>query len=202
MQYKLQKAQQNKILGGMMNSELALHSEVGALKNLIEEFIQTRLQAKLDKLAGKDSKRQELIRDHIPETWIADAARRVKQIQLVSHAIKYQNPDAKGTNIYIVPESQTENNFVSTRTLNIKDRRDDVTGNAASLDVHKFLHLSHNEETLLKRIIRQDSNVRAAFPGTEQQKDEWLGAFSSITEASNEPATHACEATLFSSSRK
>jgi len=75
-------------------------AEAGQLRVVIQDFLQERLQPKLDKLKeGEDEKRQKLLEAHQLQTWIADAAHRVGQIQQVTHALKYIHPEAKGTNI-------------------------------------------------------------------------------------------------------
>src|SRR5256885_1473612 len=71
----------------------------------IATFIQERLKAKLDKLAEDDLKRQELLAQHQRDTWMEDAARRVTQIQAVTHSLKPIHPDARGTNLYVEPAS-------------------------------------------------------------------------------------------------
>lgn len=66
------------------------------LRQLIESFIQERLQGKLDKLKpDEDVKRQSLLAGHRREAWLADAARRVGQLQLVTHTLKPIHPDAR-----------------------------------------------------------------------------------------------------------
>lgn len=58
------------------------------LRQFIESFIQERLQGKLDKLhPDEDDKRQTLLATHRREAWLADAARRVGQLQLVTHTL-------------------------------------------------------------------------------------------------------------------
>ena len=56
--------------------------EVAALRGLVDGFIQERLQLKLDKLKGDEdevqAQRLSLQQAHVRETWLADAAKRVK----------------------------------------------------------------------------------------------------------------------------
>jgi len=151
------------------------------------EFLDERKQAKLDKLLETDEKRQAIIEAHQPEVWIADAARRVSQIKLITHAIKYHNPDARGASVYY-EKSNCKQPWLSTTSLNVL--KPDVVGNAAALDVFKFLQLEIEAETLLSRILRDDPEVRAAFPGTEAQKDQWLSAFTRIAETEGPLACH------------
>ena len=71
------------------------------IKAEIARFLrEDRLQPKLDKLKdGDDEARQKLILDHQPAVWIADAVRRVGQIQQVTHAIKFTHPSADGASL-------------------------------------------------------------------------------------------------------
>lgn len=71
----------------------------------IEHFLQERLASKLDKLAADDPKRSELLVQYTPAAWLADAARRVAQIQTVTHSLKPIHPEARGTNLYCPPQS-------------------------------------------------------------------------------------------------
>ncbi|MDF2867617.1 MAG: csy [Gammaproteobacteria bacterium] len=163
-------------------------SEIAILKTLIENFIQTRMQDKLAK--EKEVVKQEAIKQaYQTENWLSDAARRVSQIQLATHPIKFQNPDARGSSIYIAADQLDENPaIVSTHTL--MNRKADVVGNAAALDVFKFLQLSHANKTLLERVLENDANLVAALSGTEQQKTAWLSAFAGIAQPKGVPATH------------
>ncbi|MFY1004775.1 type I-F CRISPR-associated protein Csy1, partial [Escherichia coli] len=103
-----------------------------ALRDLIHTFIHTRLQTKLDKLADDDPKRQQLLDDHRPEAWLADAARRVAQIQLATHTLKPIHPDARGSNLHAPPPAVDLPGLVSSHCLS-SGWDDDVVGNAAAL---------------------------------------------------------------------
>ena len=72
-------------------------------RDTIAQFISERLQAKLDKLKDDDPKRVELLEQYQVETWINNAARRVMQIQAVTHSLKPIHPDARGSNLYVEP---------------------------------------------------------------------------------------------------
>jgi CRISPR-associated protein Csy1 len=62
------------------------------VRNTVTGFLHDRLQPKLDKLKdGDEEARQKLLADHQPQNWIADAARRVSQIQQVTHALKFSH---------------------------------------------------------------------------------------------------------------
>ena len=69
-------------------------------KELIETFLQERLEGKVK---GNSEEDAVLSARYQPENWIADAARRVGQIQAVTHVLKATHPDAKGSSMYCIP---------------------------------------------------------------------------------------------------
>ncbi len=84
-------------MNSLMEKAMKSENEMEELKKRINDFIQGRLEVKLTKLPPSDKKRQQIIEEYQPKNWISNAARRASQIQLVTHAIKFQHPDAKGT---------------------------------------------------------------------------------------------------------
>ena len=71
----------------------------------ISAFLQERLQAKLDKLKPDDPQRDEVIASFAHDVWLACAAKRVEQIQAVTHSLKPIHADARGTNLYVEPRT-------------------------------------------------------------------------------------------------
>ena len=164
--------------------------ESAALRTVVETFIQERLQLKLDKLGDEDDdKRQQLRQDHLREVWLADAARRVTQIQLASHTLKPINPDARGTNVYLSAPFCTDANLVGTHGLGA-GRTDDVVGNAAALDVFKFLKLQTKDKTLLARFLDKDAVLLKALSDDTEQAQTWAGAFAGIVDSKTTAASH------------
>jgi CRISPR-associated protein Csy1 len=160
------------------------------LKTLIHEFIQSRLQAKLDKLKpDEEAKRSELEATYQPDAWIADAARRVGQIQLATHILKPVHPDARGTSLHSVPKPTTEIGLVGTHSLE-GQIENDVVGNAAALDVFKFLNLPFEGRTLLDRALGGDAAFRAALSIDQELANEWCRAFASIAESKSLATSH------------
>ena len=92
-------------------------STAAQIQQAINGFIGQRLSDKLDKEKNED-KRQALHESHQPATWIADAARRVHQIQLVTHAVKYSHPDARGSSLCVTGDCAAGDSLVGTHTLN------------------------------------------------------------------------------------
>jgi len=125
-----------------------------SFKAAVQAFIQERLEAKLDKLKDDDPKREEERSKYLPAVWIEDAARRVQQIQAVTHSLKPIHPDARGTNLYVEPDSLPALAELGSHALG-KDFAPDVTG-AAALDVYKFLKLQVGERSLLTALQKED----------------------------------------------
>ncbi|MEH6490660.1 type I-F CRISPR-associated protein Csy1 [Halopseudomonas sp.] len=167
------------------------------VRRAIGEFIQTRLQAKLDKLkADQRDERERLQAAHEPEVWLAEAARRVGQIQQVTHAIKYIHPDARGTNLYSAGNSQAGDAFVGTHVLG-EALAPDVVGNAAALDVYKFLRVEVAGHTLLALALEQHPSLREALSADASKADEWMGAFAGLVEAKGKPTSHTLAKQLY-----
>lgn len=167
--------------------------EVAAVRSLVDGFIQERLQLKLDKLKGDDAEvqaqRQSLQEAHVREAWLADAAKRVTQIQLASHTLKPIHPDARGTNLYLDKPVCTEPHLIGTHTLKTQ-RADDVVGNAAALDVFKFLKLEHNGRSLLTRLSQQDAATLQALNADGKEAAQWAQSFAGIVEGKGGAASH------------
>lgn len=174
------------------------HSSASALRALVESFIQERLNAKLDKLKEDESeKRQELLTAYQREVWLDDAARRANQIQLVTHALKFTHPSARGTSLY-APKGMDGGETPLVGTFSVEaERTDDVVGNAAALDVYKFLKVSHKGKTLLARVLDKDSALIAAFSDDPAQGQRWVETFATITQDKNRTASHKLAKQLY-----
>ncbi len=174
--------------------------EVAALRGLVDGFIQERLQLKLDKLKGDEdevqAQRQSLQLAHVRESWLADAAKRVPQIQLASHTLKPIHPDARGTNLYVDQPVCSDANIVGTHTLQ-GQRADDVVGNAAALDVFKFLKLQHKGQSLLARLSRKDGAALDALSHDAQESTQWAQAFAGIVDGKGGAASHTLAKQLY-----
>lgn len=121
------------------------------------------------------------------ETWLADAARRASQISLVTHALKYGHPDARGSSLY-VDDATVPEGYVGTSSC--RTIHEDVVGNAAALDVFAFLKLEHAGKSLLQRVMENDDNLRAAFSDDAELAAVWMAAFRRMKESEGRPASH------------
>lgn len=166
-----------------------MDSQAQQIRQVIDDFINERLQGKLAALKDEDGEKREKLRhDYRRETWLENAARRVSQIRLITHALKYMHPDARGTSVHYSPERPLGGPWVGSAT---EARRDDVVGNAAALDVFKFLKLEVGGQTLLQRAQSADAMLHAAFCEDSERARVWCEAFAGITQAKEAPASHA-----------
>ena len=131
-------------------------------------FIQERLQAKLDKLTDDDPKREELLAQH-------QHARRVSQIQAVTHSLKPIHPDARGTNLYVEPGSLPVLDELGSHALG-QSFASDVVGNAAALDVYKFLKIEVGGISLLAALLAEDEAAMQALHDDPEQAKAWRDA--------------------------
>ncbi|AGA34092.1 CRISPR-associated protein, Csy1 family [Thioalkalivibrio nitratireducens DSM 14787] len=159
------------------------------LRNSVEAFLTARFEVKAEKLAPDDPKYLALQQQYQRENWLADAARRVAQLQVVTHSLKAIHPDARGTNLFRPPTELPKHPEVGSHVLS-SGFNEDVVGNAAALDVYKFLKVEHGGRTLLSRVLADDDELAAAFSDDLDQGREWLRAFARIVEPRGIEASH------------
>ena len=167
-------------------------------REAIAAFLQERLQAKLDKLKDEeDDKRQEVLAQHQPTAWLKDAARRVQQIQAVTHALKPIHPDARGTNLYVEPSTLPALAELGSHALGVRFVGD-VVGNAAALDVYKLLKLEVHGRSLLTSLLAHDADALAALHPDPQQAQALRDALVSLTQSRAEsPSSHTLAKQLY-----
>lgn len=149
----------------------------------IDAFLQERLQAKLDKLKpDEDAQRADLIAQHQRDTWLESAAKRVQQIQAVTHSLKPIHPDARGTTLYVQPSSMEPLAELGSHALGTAFTPD-VVGNAAALDVYKLLKLEVAGVSLLAALQASLSDALQALHADPQKAQAWRDAFVGLTSA-------------------
>lgn len=160
------------------------------IRSAITVFLHDRLQPKLDGLKeGDDEARSKLIAEHQPAVWIADAARRVGQIQQVTHAIKFTHPSADGSSLSCSGNPAAGAQELGTHILG-EGAAADVVGNAAALDVYKFLRITVDGRSLLSRAIARDPGLAEAISDEPVEAAGWMAAFANLPEAKGSPASH------------
>lgn len=163
----------------------------------ISAFLQERLQAKLDKLKPDDPQRDEVIASFAHDVWLASAAKRVEQIQAVTHSLKPIHPDARGTNLYVEPRTLPPLAELGSHALGERFVGD-VVGNAAALDVYKLLKLEVNGRSLLNALLAQDADALAALHTDPAQAQALRDAFVSLTRPRAEgPSSHTLAKQLY-----
>ena len=163
-----------------------------AFRAVIAGFIEDRRDTKLK---GKEDD-AEAASKYEYGTWLADAARRVGQIQAVTHVLKATHPDARGSSLHVEPASLTAHADIGSHLLG-NDFAEDVVGNAAALDVFKLLKLEVDGKRLLDWMQAGDADLRAALSADAEQAGEWMQAFASLVRTDTQPATHPMAKQLY-----
>lgn len=156
-----------------------------AFRSAIAAFIAERRDAKLK---GKEGDAAAAPRFDY-EAWLADAARRVGQIQAVTHVLKATHPDARGSSLHAAPDSLPPHAEVGTHLLG-RDYAEDVVGNAAALDVFKFLKVEVEGRRLLDWMRARDNDLRNALHPDPDVADGWMAAFGSLVRSDASPTSH------------
>lgn len=128
--------------------------------------------------------------------WLADAARRVGQIQAVTHVLKATHPDAKGSSLHVELGELTQHSEVGSHVL-ANDFADDVVGNAAALDVYRFLRTEVEGRRLLDWVLDGDTDLLAALSADETTANNWMQAFASLVRKEQQPVSHAMAKQLY-----
>ncbi len=163
-----------------------------AFRTAIAGFIDARREAKLkgqDDDAGTVSK-------YDYATWLADAARRVGQIQAVTHVLKATHPDARGSSLHVTPSKLAQHAEIGSHLLG-EDYAEDVVGNAAALDVFKLLKVEVEGKRLLHWAQAGDADLLAALSDDNGQAQGWMQAFASLVRADMQPASHPMAKQLY-----
>jgi CRISPR-associated protein Csy1 len=166
------------------------------IRVVINDFLGERLAQKIEKLKEDDPKRADLVTKFQFSTWLEDAAKRVEQIQVVTHTLKAVHPDAKGSSCHVPPDGMKSLMVVGSHCLGTQYELD-VVGNAAALDVYKFLRLEIDGRSLLQLACEADSDFAEALSSNAKQAQAWMQAFSSLLQSSGELKSHTLAKQLF-----
>ena len=157
------------------------------LIEFIAAYIAKRGQSKLEafdkdvvkrRARGEDEsviaqERAELVARYQPIAWLTDASRRTGRISLVTHAAKFTHSDSKATSVYT--ESQNDDGYLNTSSLTTFAT--DAVGNAAVLDVVKFLQEEVEGDSLLACLQRKEYSPFKAFAENDTQLVQWIEGF-------------------------
>ena len=172
------------------------HRSAG-LRRVINEFLAERLREKLETIKDDDTAKRDTLRQQFNFTaWMNDAARRVTQIQVVTHSLKPIHPDSKGTNIYMPPAEMRVHELLGSHCLGLEFEHD-VVGNAAALDVYKFLRLSFEGNELLDLMLADDIHMSVALSDNADQAAAWFGHFTGVTKPRGKVSSHTLAKQLY-----
>lgn len=87
-------------------------------------------------------------------SWLPDAAKRASQLSIVSHPSKFSHPSAK-TSVIIAKGEPKADGYLRTGNL---DYELDVFGNAAAMDVYKFLNLPMADGRMVLDHLEDDTS--------------------------------------------
>lgn len=156
-------------------------------REAIATFIDERCAAKLKGLS--DAAAIEMAAKYDYHTWLADAARRVTQIQAVTHVLKATHPDARGSSLFIEAADLAPRPEIGTHSLG-NAFETDIVGNAAALDVYKFLKQEVEARRLLDWLQDDDADMLAALHDDPATAQQWAEAFKSLTRSTDALASH------------
>jgi CRISPR type I-F/YPEST-associated protein Csy1 len=145
-----------------------------SLQTFLSERQTAWLKEKL-KSAKTETEQQDIERQAADKfdlaNWLPDAAKRAGQLAIVSHPGKFSHPGAKTSSVIAAAERKADGYL---RTGNVSAEFD-VFGNAAALDVHKFLSLTLSDgQTVLAHLeqdtplIKQQFDIPTAFQELRQ----------------------------------
>ena len=120
---------------------------------------------KAKKLDALDAEAQAALQQEADErfsltVWLPDAAKRAGQLFMASHPSKFSHPSAKTSSIIATNRGRNDGYL---RTGNA-DYDLDVFGNAAAMDVHKFLSLKMDDgQTVLVHLEAETDGIKTAL---------------------------------------
>lgn len=106
--------------------------------------------------------------------WLDDAAKRAKQISLVTHALKFTHGDARGSSVLSLENLEDADYLVTASLANLAI---DAVGNGAALDVAALLQLEYEGQTLAQSVSDGDFSALAFLSDNQAQLTEWVEGF-------------------------
>jgi len=156
--------------------------------NFIHAFLKQRLEEYLAK--EKDEEQREKLRRRFePSAWLADAAKRVLQLQAVTHILKPLHTEARGSNLFCPPRNLGPAEALGSHALP-ENFALDVVGNAAALDVYKFLRQAHEGRSLWAWLEAGDPDASASLDPDPEKAAALAEAFLSLKKEPGKMLSH------------
>lgn len=166
-----------------------------AIKDFFEERKQGWLKKNLSSTAqGLVVKEQEAACDLLfsPEQWLPNAAKRAGQISISTHPCTYSHPSSrknKNGNASSIIANPAKRNDGFLRSGNV-DVQADALGNAAALDVYKFLTLAVSDGQSLIAHLQQRSELSQTLLAIKSETyDELRNGFLAMMQSDDESIT-------------
>ncbi|MCP9307343.1 type I-F CRISPR-associated protein Csy1 [Zymomonas mobilis] len=168
------------------------NARIQIFRQAISDFIENRRDEKLKGKADDPA----AMRKYDYAIWLEDAARRVGQIHAATHIAKAIHSSAKGSNLYIKPDSLPQREEIGSHLLD-ENFDIDIVGNAAALDVFKFLKTKVEDKTLLAWAEVGDPDFKAALSKNPDQAEEWISSFAGLLSSDKKVQSHALMKQLY-----
>ncbi|MGQ0801595.1 MAG: type I-F CRISPR-associated protein Csy1 [Pseudomarimonas sp.] len=175
-----------------MSEDSVQPTRAAQFRSAIRGFIEARREAKLK--GNEDD--AEAASKYEYSLWLADAARRVGQIKAVTHVLKATHPDARGSSLHAAPNTLPKHADIGSHLLG-ENFAEDVVGNAAALDVFKFLKTEVDGRRLLDWMQASDPDLKSALSSDEATATLWMSAFASLVRPDAEPTSHPMAKQLY-----
>ena len=125
-----------------------------------EGWLKKKIKASMEAWQVKEAE-QECLAVFSLETWLPNAAKRAGQISIATHPCTFSHPSArKNKNGYvssvIANKEKVNDGFLKTGNVAVET---DALGNAAALDVYKFLTLEMHDKQKLLDHIQQETDL-------------------------------------------
>ena len=154
------------------------------LDKAITEFLDNKKQDYLKKKVkgttsdeDKQTFTQEAEEKYALESWLLDASSRAKQLSLTSHPAKFVHPNAKVSSIIVDAKGENDG-FLRSGNIEVEL---DVFGNAAALDVEKFLRVTlEDNKTVLQHLDDETETIKKQFKTENTNFDEIRNGFMQI----------------------
>ncbi|GKS68080.1 type I-F CRISPR-associated protein Csy1 [Nitrosomonas sp. PY1] len=159
------------------------------INSFLEERKVNWLKARV-KASMSDEEQENLVAEanekFFPATWLPDAAKRAAWLSIVSHPGKFSHPSAKTTSIIAIGKPRHDGYL---RSGNVEYELD-VLGNAAAMDVYKFLSLTMEDgETVLQHLERDSPEIRTLLTMQTVSYESLKEGFMTIKQTDGENKT-------------
>lgn len=158
--------------------------DVGEIRQLIEGFIQDKLDSATRSLQPDDPAFNTHVRNHQYAAWLSQrAAIAMKSqqgkspIKVATHIAKAVHPDAQTSNLFVPPSQLPQHKLIGSHCIG-SHLTLDMTGNAGySPANYAFLNIPFKGETLADLLKRRDASLVAALNDDPDRASELADAF-------------------------